>query len=176
MQQSRNISLADMDRESLMHPFTGIADHLRAGPRIMRRGRGVHVWDADEKEHFLRWQFDAQHKYYQENYPRARFDVILAGERPVGRLYVDRREDEIRIVDIALLPEHRGAGIGGWLMGELLAEADAAGVPVRIHVERNNPAMRLYHRLGFTETGDTGVYWLMERTPCGQKTQPNRKS
>jgi GNAT superfamily N-acetyltransferase len=122
-------------------------------------------WTEAEKTAFLRMQFAAQHRYYQEQFPDAAFDVILCDGRPVGRLYVHRRADEICIVDIALLPEHRGAGLGSALLGELLAEADRAGKPVRIHVERFNPALRLYQRLGFRHAGDTGVYFLLERPP-----------
>jgi len=60
------------------------------------------------------------------------------------------------------LPDHRGAGIGGAILRSLLAEAAAAGKPVRIHVERLNPARRLYERLGFLPVADKGVYVMME--------------
>lgn len=122
-------------------------------------------WSEEETERFLRFQFDAQHKYYQEQFPAARFDVILSGSEPIGRLYVDVREDEIRLIDIALLPERRGAGLGGRLMKGILTQGEAAGLPVQIHVERNNPAMRLYERLGFERVEEQGVYWLMRWTP-----------
>ena len=122
-------------------------------------------WDEAQQAAFLRMQFDAQHTYYQASFPDAEYLVILRGGQPVGRLYVDRRADEIRIIDIALLPEHRRAGIGGTLLLQLLEEADRVGKPVRIHVERFNPALGLYERLGFTRVGDTGVYFLMERLP-----------
>ncbi len=91
--------------------------------------------------------------------------MIVAGGRPAGRLYVARWEDEIRIVDIALLPEHRGNGLGTALLRELIEEADAAGKPLSIHVEQNNPARPLYDRLGFEEAGEFGVYVLMRRAP-----------
>src|SRR5262249_39352148 len=107
----------------------------------------------------------AQHRYYQEQFPGAAFDVILRNGQPAGRLYVDRRAEEIRIIDIALLPEHRRAGIGRGLLEEVLAEATQTSKPVRIHVERFNPALRLYERLGFQRIGDTGVYFLMEWLP-----------
>ena len=84
---------------------------------------------------------------------------------PIGRLYIDRSEDEIRLIDIALLPEHRGKGIGGSLMRQTLDEARLAGKPVRIHVEHNNPARRLYDRLGFRPVEDQGVYDLLEWRP-----------
>jgi len=119
-------------------------------------------WDETQKEAFLRMQFNAQHVFYQQRFPAADFDIILATDKPVGRLYVDRRDDEIRIVDIALLPEHRNTGIGGALIRDLLTEAAAARKPVRIHVERFNPALRLYERLGFIQVGDNGVHYLME--------------
>ena len=122
-------------------------------------------WSEEEKEEFLRFQFDAQHKYYQEQFPRAAFDLVLLDGEPIGRLYVDRREDEIRLIDIALLPEHRGCGLGGAIMEEILAEGAAAGKLVRIHVEHNNPAMRLYLRLGFRKIEEQGIYHLMEWTP-----------
>ena len=122
-------------------------------------------WTDEQKTEFLRFQFDAQHRYYQEHFPKASFDVILRGEEPVGRLYVDRRDDEFRLIDIALLPECRGSGLGGALLDDLLAEAKDAGKLVRIHVEHNNPAMRLYLRLGFEKIEEQGVYHLMEWQP-----------
>ena len=122
-------------------------------------------WDEAQKQAFLTMQFTAQHRYYQEQYPEAAFQIILLEGRPVGRLYVARWPDEIRIVDIALLPDYRSAGIGTSLLKDLLAEAESAGKPVRIHVERFNPARRLYDRLGFTQIADRGVYLLLEWSP-----------
>jgi GNAT superfamily N-acetyltransferase len=125
-------------------------------------------WTPAQKAAFLLQQFQAQHAFYQEQYKDTRFDVILQEDEPIGRLYVARWRDEIRIVDIALLPEHRGTGIGTAIVRGLLAEAAAVGKPVRIHVERLNPARRLYDRLGFVPIEDKGVYWLMEwRPPAG---------
>ena len=122
-------------------------------------------WDDGQKDAFLRLQFEAQDAWYRENYPQASFDVVVAGGEPIGRLYVHRGREEIRIVDIALLPEHRGGGVGTSLLRDLLAEADAAGKSVTIHVERLNPALRLYERLGFELAEDKGVYLFLERPP-----------
>jgi GNAT superfamily N-acetyltransferase len=123
-------------------------------------------WEPAQKEGFLRQQFEAQHTWYQENYAGAEFLVIEREGGPAGRLYVARWEREIRLVDIALLPEHRSGGIGSAILGVLLAEGDAAGKPVSIHVERWNPALRLYERLGFTPIEERGPYLLMERKPA----------
>ncbi len=123
-------------------------------------------WDETQKAQFLRMQFEAQHRFYQEQFPRAAFDVIEIDGHPAGRLYLDRRAGEFRVIDIALLPEYRGHGIGGALMNQAMTEAGAAGVPVRIHVERFNPARHLYERLKFREIEDKGVYILMEWAPA----------
>ena len=121
-------------------------------------------WDEAQKEQFLRMQFHAQHRYYQETFPDACYQVIASEEHLAGRLYVDRRPEEIGIIDIALLPAYRGLGIGSVLLKEILAEASAARKPVRIYVERFNRALRLYERLGFRMIGDTGVYFHLEWT------------
>ncbi len=119
-------------------------------------------WSAEQKRAFCRQQFDAQDTHYRAHYPTAEFSIIERGGVAVGRLYVDRWAQEIRIMDIALLPEHRGAGIGTKLLQELQEEARAAGKALTIHVEKFNPALRLYERLGFKVREDKGVYLLME--------------
>jgi ribosomal protein S18 acetylase RimI-like enzyme len=122
-------------------------------------------WDEAQRAAFVAMQFDAQDRYYREHYPAASFQVILRDGRPAGRLYVNQGAEEIRIVDIALLPEHRGAGIGTALLRELQALGAAQGKPVTIHVERFNPALRLYERLGFRPSADRGVYLLLAWSP-----------
>jgi GNAT superfamily N-acetyltransferase len=122
-------------------------------------------WTDEQKEAFLRMQFQAQHAWYQEHYVGAQFDLLLVDEAPAGRLYVHRREAEIRLMDITLLPEYRNSGIGSSLVRELMSEAEAAGKPLTIHVEKYNPAMRLYLRLGFKPIEDRGPYDLMEWRP-----------
>ena len=123
-------------------------------------------WDAATKDAFVRMQFAAQDSFYRQHFPDATYDVVVVNGVPAGRLYVDRREAEIRIIDIALLPEHRGHGIGTALLTPILDEADRTGKTVSIHVERDNPARRLYDRLGFVEVEEQGVYLLLERWPA----------
>jgi len=128
-------------------------------------------WDESQKEAFLRMQFQLQASHYHTYYPDASFDLILLEDVPIGRLYVDRKPDEMLLIDIALAPQHRGAGIGSFLLGTLLSEAAARNVPVRIHVERENPALRLYTRRGFKMIEDKGVYLFMEWKPGSESTQ-----
>jgi ribosomal protein S18 acetylase RimI-like enzyme len=167
-----------MASEISLRPFT--QDDLEFLFRVYASSReeelAVVPWSDEEKEAFLRQQFNAQHTYYQEHFADARYDVILKGDTPIGRLYVDRQPDEIRVIDIALLAEHRGGGIGSGFVREIMDEAGATGKAVRLHVEKNNPAKRLYFRLGFRDIEDVGVYDLMEWTRDGQAREPSSES
>lgn len=122
-------------------------------------------WDDAQKEAFLRMQFAAQDRAYRESHPDATREVVLLDGRPTGRLYVERRDHDIAVIDIALLPEFRGRGIGTALLRAVLAEGGRSGRPVEMHVERINPAQRLYRRLGFELVADGEVYLLMRWTP-----------
>jgi ribosomal protein S18 acetylase RimI-like enzyme len=122
-------------------------------------------WTRAQKDAFLDHQFGAQDSYYKEHYEGATYDVIVVDGRPAGRLYVARWDDEIRIMDIALLPEFRGKGVGGRLLESLLREGADAGLPVSIHVESSNPALSLYRRLGFVEIEERVPYVLMRWSP-----------
>ena len=123
-------------------------------------------WTEFQKEAFLRAQFNAQHQAYQGTYPGGDFLVILMSGRPIGRLYLARWDQEIRIIDIALLPEYRNLGIGSAILNDILAEGMRGGKRVSIHVEMANPALSLYQRLGFHKRGEHGVYYFMEWSPA----------
>jgi ribosomal protein S18 acetylase RimI-like enzyme len=122
-------------------------------------------WSDEVKRGFLISQFEAQHRHYREHYPNAEWLVIERDGKAIGRLYIDQWPEEIRLIDIALLPEARGGGVGGAILADVMAEAEAAGKPLTIHVEKNNPAMRLYRRLGFEPVDEHGIYDLMEWRP-----------
>jgi ribosomal protein S18 acetylase RimI-like enzyme len=146
-----------------LRPIAPEDDSFLAGVYASTRTEELAVtgWSDEEKAVFCRRQFDAQSAHYRENYPGASLQIIERDEIPIGRLYVAHWEREIRIMDIALLPEHRGAGLGTKLLRDLQEEARSAGKSLTIHVERFNPALRLYQRLGFQQIEDKGVYLLM---------------
>ena len=121
-------------------------------------------WSDEQKAGFLDMQVRAQHEHYQRHNPDADWLLIERAGEAVGRLYLERRQGEHHIIDIALLPERRGQGYGTALLADLLDEAAAAGKPMTIHVEKFNPARRLYDRLGFVSVEDQGVYDLMRWT------------
>ena len=122
-------------------------------------------WSNSEKQNFLMMQFQAQSRFYADEFPNASFDVIELDGQPVGRLYADVRDGEIRVIDIAILPEFRGRGIGSHYLQQVIQKAAEKNLNVGIHVERNNPAMNLYQRLGFDKREDKGVYWFMVWCP-----------
>jgi ribosomal protein S18 acetylase RimI-like enzyme len=123
------------------------------------------AWSQDQRQAFVKFQFDAQHSYYHEQFPQANFQVILNQGEPVGRLYVLRQEDWIKILDIAVLPHYRGQGIGTTLVQELLAEAADTGKGVQIWIERLNTSLSLFQRLGFSEIKEDGFNCLLECRP-----------
>jgi ribosomal protein S18 acetylase RimI-like enzyme len=123
---------------------------------------GLVDWDDDQKTALLRMQFVAQSASYRRCFPGSGYDVILNGGQPAGRLLLHWGSDEIRVVDIGLLPEHRNQGIGGALLRAVLDEAAEAGKPVRLRVELPNRAVKLYERLDFAAIGSDGVHIEME--------------
>ena len=123
-------------------------------------------WDEAQRSTFVRMQFLAQRRHYDASYPDATDEIVLRDGRPIGRRLVARDARQIHLVDIALLPERRGAGIGERLVRELIAEGETRGVPVNLYVLASSPAIRLYERLGFVRTGESGFHIRMER-PSG---------
>lgn len=119
-------------------------------------------WPEQAKREFLAQQFTAQHAHYMRHYPGAEWLVVEHEATAIGRLYFVHWSRECRIIDIAFLPEARGKGFGSAALCDLI---DQAGDIVSIHVERMNPALALYRRLGFEIAEDKGVYLLLERRP-----------
>jgi len=146
-----------------LRPITAEDDSFLARLFASTRAEELAItgWNDEQKAAFCRMQFDAQSAHYQTHYPDASFDIIERDGVAAGRLLVWRSGKEILIVDIALLPEHRGAGIGTKFLRELQDEARSAAKPLTIHVERYNPALRLYERLGFKKVEEQQVYLLM---------------
>jgi ribosomal protein S18 acetylase RimI-like enzyme len=110
-------------------------------------------------------QFAAQRQWYETAYPQSDYQIAMLDGLPVGRMIVQRQPDAVTLVDISLMPEHRSRGIGGRLLRDLLDESGRQGLPVRLQVLKNNPAARLYERLGFDKTGEDQMYWHMEWRP-----------
>jgi len=133
------------------------------------RERQAIPWSEGEWASFIETQFAAQCHHYSTHFPGSEHLMIVADGRPVGRAWVWRSQQEIRLIDIAILPEHRSQGIGTHIIKDLQEEAGASGRPVRHSVELENPRARaLYERLGFAPTETKGLHTLMEWRPSSQ--------
>ncbi|MET1077873.1 MAG: GNAT family N-acetyltransferase [Pseudomonas sp.] len=130
-------------------------------------------WPAATIAAFLAQQFSLQHRYYQEHFADGEFWLIERAGQAMGRLYLFWGETTLQLIDITLLPEHRGAGLGTALLGELLARADAQGLAVGLHVERHNPALRLYLRLGFAAVAQGDIYLELRRPAVSRARNPS---
>ena len=133
---------------------------------VYRSSRGDDLrelgWDEDRIGEFLAMQYEAQKAFFQSDYPEASDEIILLTGRPAGRLIMGRRENEIRCIDLALLPAHRGAGFGTRLIRKLQDEAKQSKRPLRLQVIRFSRAVSLFERLGFVRTSETGTHFQME--------------
>lgn len=119
-------------------------------------------FDAATEALLIGQQFQAQQTHFRARFPDARVDIVTDQDRPAGRLWVDLAADEIRLVDISLMPEYRGRRIGEGLLRELMVQAARRAVPLRLSVALDNPALRLYKRMGFVALAADGVYSAME--------------
>lgn len=122
-------------------------------------------WTAEQKQQFVRMQYEAQKNHYATQHPKASHEIICVEGTDAGRLYLDRAGEKFHILDITLLPEHRNRGAGSFLLGQIMAEAKEAGKPVSIYVETFNPSLKLFQRLGFTVIQQEGFNLLLQ-CPC----------
>lgn len=128
-------------------------------------------WDGAQQAAFLQMQFQAQQRSYDLQFPGAEHRVVLLGGQPVGQILTWQGADELRLIDVALLPVWRGRGIGRELIRGLQDRADALSQPIHLSVRRDNPARRLYQRLGFHAVAGDEVYEVMVWTPGSRRDQ-----
>ena len=122
--------------------------------------------DRAGKEQLLRLQYRSMGATYHATYPRARFDIVMLNEQPVGRLITDVTSDRVLYVDIALLPEVRGGGVATALMTAVLEEPRRLGLPGRVKVLGHNGAsLRLCEKVGFTVVGQEPPFVELEWRP-----------
>lgn len=123
-------------------------------------------WSDKQKEIFLRWQLNMQRQDYEKRFPETDYRIILFEGKPAGRLWVGRTREQIRLLDIAILPEFQNRKIGTYLLHNLIKESEETGIPLRHMIYKlNTDARRFYERLGFRLKEDERMYLLMERTP-----------
>jgi GNAT superfamily N-acetyltransferase len=152
------------DPQITLRPATDADDNfiLRCYGSTREQEMAQVPWNAEQKQAFVRTQYTAQKNHYAAEAPRANHDIIYAGATPVGRIYLDRRDDALHILDITVLPQHRNHGTGSLVLRRLLDEAGGRGKPVTIYVESFNPSLRLFERLGFRKDHEKGFHLLMK--------------
>lgn len=122
-------------------------------------------WTDEQKRMFIEIQFQAQKAYYAAACPHATYEIIVKDDEPAGRLYLDRQGEADHILDITILPQLRGAGIGTSVLEGILRNADRVDKPVTIYVEDFNPSLRLFERLGFRVSSSDSFLLFLTRMP-----------
>src|SRR5256714_13215298 len=162
--QVQQFTLRDGAKLSL-HPVTPADEEFLLSVYASTRAEelGQAEWQPGQREAFLKWQFEMQHQQYEARFPAAEYKVIEVDNQPAGRFWVGENETEIRLLDIALLPEFQNRGVGTLLLRELIDEAGRSQKPLRHMVFMlNSDAHRFYERLGFEMIEDLGAYRHME--------------
>jgi len=158
---------ADCAQKISLRPVTAEDEEVLL--EIYKSSRGDDLrelgWTEDRVNEFLGMQYDAQRHFLANEYKRADDELILFEAEPAGRLIVERREHEIRFIDLALLAEHRNGGIGAFLIRRIQNEARREEKPLRLQIIRFNRAVSLLERLGFARISETGTHFQMEWRP-----------
>lgn len=128
-------------------------------------------WNQWQRDAFLRMQLNAQHTHYREHHPEGEYQVIILDDVQIGRLYIARKQKEIRILDVTLLPQYRNRGTGTSMLNDLMAEAEENSKPLTIYIESFNRSLGLFLRLGFAKIGEHGYSHLMEWRSDGLKAK-----
>jgi ribosomal protein S18 acetylase RimI-like enzyme len=161
---SENFQLPDGGTVELRPVSASDDDFLLAVYASTREDELAQVeWVEGQKEVFLRWQLDLQRKEYETRFPDADYRVIVVDQQLAGRIWVGTDDQQVRLLDIALLPQFQNRGLGTVLVKSLMVEAENAGKALRHMVfVLNNNAERFYERLGFKQIEDFGAYKHME--------------
>jgi ribosomal protein S18 acetylase RimI-like enzyme len=111
-----------------------------------------------QRESLLHFQYQAQSRDYAARFPRSEHFIVEFCGQAAGRLLLNRETNELRVVDIAVVPDMRGQGIASAVLKSLISEAQATGMALRLSVWHANPALALYRRLGFCETARSATH------------------
>lgn len=122
-------------------------------------------FDDAGKQAFIAMQYTAQKTHYAEYFKDAKSYIVMYDGKPAGRHIIDYGKEDVRLVDMAILPEYRGLGIGTVLFKDALKDAERLGLPCVLHVIKENPAIPMYKRLGFRTVGESGFHDRMEWRP-----------
>lgn len=123
------------------------------------------IADESQLNQLLLMQYMAQKSTYSAEFPNSVDQIVMLDDEPVGRLLLDHRKNSIHTVDVAFLRAARNRGIGTAVLSGLLEECSKRGVRFTLSVLKNNPAIRLYERLGCRIDGDNVTHFSMTWGP-----------
>jgi ribosomal protein S18 acetylase RimI-like enzyme len=121
-------------------------------------------WSDEQKDAFLKMQFQAQHLHYTTKFPLASLQILRLDNQPIGRLYIAEFDDEIRILDLTITPDFRNKKIGSLLLGEIVQDAQTKDKSIQIYLENYNPAQNLFLRFGFEVVAEEGLYQIWNKS------------
>ena len=165
-------SLAGITARRIAEHDLGFLRRLHASTRAEELA-ATH-WPPDMQQRFLAQQFELQHRHYQVYFAEGEFLLLLWEEQPIGRLYWHAQAGQATLVEISLLPAHRGQGLGSALLSVLAAQADLEGQSIDLHVDPTSPARRLYERFGFTPVAPRDGRLRMTRRPHAREPAAGR--
>jgi ribosomal protein S18 acetylase RimI-like enzyme len=118
-------------------------------------------WQDELRKQILDMQFSAHELHFKNNLSNGEDSIILFEGNPVGRLILDRSDNDINLADIIILPEYQGKGIGKFVIEKIINESDTSGKTITLIVSKNNRAMNLYSKLGFKISHQTETDYCM---------------
>jgi ribosomal protein S18 acetylase RimI-like enzyme len=125
----------------------------------------LHSWPPTIREQLLSMQYRGFMKSIQEEYPNHEDFLILFQSKMAGRLQIEKNDSFFRIINISLMPDFRGKGIGSYILKNILKEANLRQIPVELDVDVSNPAFFVYQNLGFNIIYCDEVKILMKYFP-----------
>jgi ribosomal protein S18 acetylase RimI-like enzyme len=120
--------------------------------------------NAEEKHRLIGLMYQGFARHYSAIEPCADDRIVLVNNECIGRMILLQTREEIRLADLAILPQYRQRGIGSALIGQLQTESLISNRPLRLHVARFDRALRLYQRLGFYKIEVAEPYLHLEWT------------
>lgn len=125
----------------------------------------LNTWPEPIRTQMINMQFNAYESYMNVEFPDNKDYLILYQSAKAGRLQLNTDEMGIRIINISLSPPYRNKGIGAKIINDLTLEANQKNKPIFLDVDKINPALNLYSRLGFKIVLENEIKFTMAYTP-----------
>ena len=119
-------------------------------------------WTDEQRSAFVRHQYAAQRNHYRAEYPTAQHSILFKDDVPVGMLYIDFTQADVKIVDLIISPSSRNLGIGSSLLKVLQSEASGLQKPLTVFVDQQDRSINFFERLGFKPVEEQGMHILLE--------------